>query len=107
MPAASAGESSSGTQRWTASTAASTNCFFASASPATLIPLGRGGPISVPSRLKLKLSVTKEPFEPAGAVQHARIAAPTSSIVLSGAAIGDDTLMIRDIPQTPNDSSNR
>ena len=53
----------------------------------TLIPLGRGGPINVPSRLKLKLSVTNESFDLAGGFQHARIAAPTSSIVLSGAAM--------------------
>jgi hypothetical protein len=37
----------------------------------------------MPSRLKLKLRVTKEPFEPTGAFQHAPIAAPTSSMLRS------------------------
>jgi len=45
-----------------------------------------GGPISVPSRLKLKLSVTEELSELAGGVQHASKAAPTSFMLLSDAA---------------------
>ncbi|WP_352791598.1 hypothetical protein [Mesorhizobium sp. M0619] len=67
--------------------AASTNDFLVSASPSTLIAVGRGGPISVPSRLKLKLKVTLAFPTPAGGVQHAWMASPTSAIVSSGAAL--------------------
>jgi hypothetical protein len=49
--------------------------------------VGLGGPISLPSRLKLKLNVTTEPEVPAGGFQQACIAAPTSSMVLSGSAL--------------------
>ncbi|WP_352442035.1 MULTISPECIES: hypothetical protein [unclassified Mesorhizobium] len=41
------------------------------APPSTLMAVGLGGPISVPSRLKLKLKVTLAVPASAGGVQHA------------------------------------
>jgi hypothetical protein len=55
--------------------------------------VGIGGPISVPSRLRLKLSVTEEPFEFAGGFQQASRACPTWSIESSGAAVENDGAM--------------
>jgi hypothetical protein len=83
MLPARAGARCSGAQRSTAVMAELRNLCRASASPGTLAAASRGGPISMPSRLKLKLRVTKEPFEPTGAFQHAPIAAPTSSMLRS------------------------
>ena len=73
IPFASAGERVRGVQFLTAAMAASMNAFRALSSPATLAAVGRGGPISEPSRLKLKLRVTVEFPASAGGVQHAWI----------------------------------
>jgi hypothetical protein len=89
IPCASVGENDKGRQFCRAAVAASTNDFFALASPSTLMAVGLGGPISVPSRLKLKLSVTLAFPASAGGVQHAWIAARTSFMVLSVAAFDE------------------
>lgn len=86
MAAPSAGEKLRGTHPSKAFIAASTYVRRAASSPETLMAVAIGGPISLPLRLKLNLNVTAEPEVPAGGFQHARNAAPTSSICPSGSA---------------------
>ena len=86
MPSARAGASSTGVHRFKASSAAATNCLRACSSPFTSIAVACGGPMSDPSRFRLKFSVTDEFVVPAGGCQHARMALPTSPVVVAGSA---------------------
>ena len=54
-----------------------------------------GGPISDPSLLRPKLSVTVDFFTPAGGFQHDTMAAATSSIVVRGSAFAVSDINIK------------